>query len=248
MKILLYCPLAPQTPRIYARTVESLFRLRWDEPLPMVFGRCDTPRGSKYQDLCAKHNEARDMVLAGGYDAVLFVENDMIVPPETLERLCAVDADVAYGLYVSRHGWHNWLAFYHVDGYVGESFSRNPGRMRDAWGKVLETCGVGMGCTLIHRHVLERIEFRTPPDDAVADDWMFALDCIDHGFRQAHDFGVVCGHISPNGRVLWPNPEAPGGYRIELVGPRHMVRATRDEPLVIPVGMETVVVEGYVEK
>ncbi|GIV82780.1 MAG: hypothetical protein KatS3mg051_2134 [Anaerolineae bacterium] len=248
MRILLYCPLAPQTPRIYARTVESLFRMQWDGPLPMVFGRCDAPRGTKYQDLCAKHNEARTMVLDGGYDAVLFVENDMVVPPDTLERLCAVDADVAYGLYVSRHGWNRWLAFHSIHGYGGVSYSQDPERMRAVWGTVSETLGVGMGCTLIHRHVLERIGFRTAPDDVVADDWMFALDCIDQGFRQAHDFGVVCGHITPDGKILWPAPEAPGSYRIEFMGPRHVVRATRDDPLTVPVGMGTVVVEGYVEE
>ena len=48
---------------------------------------------------------------AGGFDALLLVENDMILPPDALLKMAAVDADVVYGLYVNRHGWRKWLAY-----------------------------------------------------------------------------------------------------------------------------------------
>jgi hypothetical protein len=245
MNVLVYVPMAPTTPRIYARTVQSLFTLDWADELPIVFGRNDTPKGDKYADLRHKHNAARRMALDGNYDAVLFVENDMVLPADALRRLVAVDADVAYGLYVNRHGWNRWLAFFNIAGYGGVSFSQDEERMRDAWGNVRESKGVGMGCTLIHRHVLEAIEFRNAPDDAVADDWMFALDCAERGYRQAHDFGCVCGHITPDGKVLWPNPDTPTRYSVEFLGKREEVRITKDNPLVIPVSMSGAVVEGY---
>lgn len=246
MKILAYVPLAPETPKIYARTVTSIFRMEWPESLPVVFGRNDTPLWGKYRDLRDKHNEARAMALQGNYDALLLVENDMVLPVDALQRLVAVDADVAYGLYVNRHGWNRWLAFYDIDGWGGISYSQDPERMRDAWGNVRETKGIGLGCTLIHRNVLELLRFRNAPNDVVADDWVFALDCAEKGFTQAHDFGCVCGHIHPQGKILWPNPDAPNAHTIEFLGERNMIEITPEQPYHVSVGMDGAVVEGYV--
>lgn len=143
------------------------------------------------------------MTLDGGYDALFLVEADMIIPPNTLLRLAAVDTDVAYGLYVSRHGSFQWLAFDQLQGHTGKSIDRNRKFCADHWGKVIETKGVGMGCTLIKRHVLASTEFRR--NGPCADDWYFSLDCIEKGFTQKHDLGVVCGHITPEGGVMWPS-------------------------------------------
>lgn len=115
--------------------------------------------------------------------------------------------------------------------------------MKEVWGKVAETKGVGMGCTLIHRNVLEAIEFRNAPNDEVADDWLFSLDCVEHGFKQMHDFGVVCGHIMPDGNVVWPNPQSPGGYDVEICNPQLIRRVDDKNPLKVDVnGMNTVFV------
>ena len=78
------------------------------------------------------------------------------------------------------------------------------------WGNVIDTTGVGLGCTLIRREVLEAIPFRVV-DKWIANDWYFALDVAEKGFTQAHDCGVVCGHIDGY-RVLWP--DVAHGYRV----------------------------------
>lgn len=221
MKVLIYVPLAPITPKIYARSLTSIFAMQWHEPCEIVFGRNDgqgTPgNNGHYPDLTAKYNRGRQMTLDGGYDAMLTVESDMILPPLTLERLSRVDADVAYGLYVSRHGSHKWLAFDHITGapYTGASLSDVPEEAVLAWGNVRETAGVGLGCTLIHRRVLEKISFRCP-DIKVANDWIFSLDCKANGFIQAHDCGVVCGHIqgAPDPKIFWPDPT--GKYSVQF--------------------------------
>jgi hypothetical protein len=215
MKILAYCPLAPKTPKIYGRSLTSIFRLEWDRPLPMVFGREDNPRTTHYWNLADKHNEARRMALEGGFDALFFVESDMILPPHALRKLAKLDTDVAYGLYCNRHGWRQWLAFTYIDRTGSVSLSRDKEKARAYWGKPIDTMGAGMGCTLIHRRVLEEIEFRVPPKGDVADDWLFSLGCIEKGFRQTHHLGVVCGHISPRG-ILWPDPGAEGLVRLEF--------------------------------
>lgn len=205
--ILVYVPLSPVEPRIFPETLQSLFAMKWRGHLDVVFGWNETP-GSwhKYDDLCEKHNRARRLALLGGYDGILFVENDMIIPTNTLEVLDEVNTDVVYGLYVGRHKPHVWLSFFVMEGTVGGSCSSNLELMQSVWGDPVLTKGAGLGCTLVRRNVLEAIEFRTHPTHEVADDWMFSLDCEAKGFTQAHHFGIVCGHITQESTVLWPDP------------------------------------------
>lgn len=219
--VLVYCPLAPVGTRIYDRTYQSIMDLHWYAPLDIVWGRQDMEKhpgdyGGKH-NLMEKYRQARRLALSGGYDALLTVESDMIIPRLTLERLTRLDADIAYGLYCSRHMNHPWLAFSEIDdNFVGETFSNDPDLCLAAWGNAVDSYGIGMGCTLIWRRVLERIDFRCP-DMAVANDWFLALDAKEAGFRQVHDCGVVCGHIdnsTPADPVIyWPLPD--GGYREE---------------------------------
>ena len=231
MKVLIYVPLAPMTPRIYARSMTSILSMQWQEPCEIVFGRNDMDKwpshNQGYLDVTEKYNRAREMTLSGGYDALMTIESDMIIPKLALERLSRVEADVAYGLYVSRHGKLQWLAFDKITDkpYYGSSLSDDPINSREAWGQVVETVGVGMGCTFIHRHVLEKIEFRCP-DPAVANDWFFSLDCQANGFVQKHDCGVVCGHIQggPDPKILWPSED--GKYRVEFFGEPEPIKVT----------------------
>ena len=221
-RVLIYCPTNPVTPEIYGRSLQSVFRMEWNAPHDVVFGRHRHPltdRAGGYQEITDKYNHARELALAGGYDALFTVEADMILPPLALERLTRVQADVAYGLYCSRHGTHQWLAYSHVGDRAGNSIGEDVEYCRDAWGTVVETQGVGMGCTLIWRHVLEDVEFRIEPGGA-ANDWYFSLDLMARGYKQAHDLGVVCGHIASNpARVLWPDPDADALYSVEYIDP-----------------------------
>lgn len=160
-------------------------------------------RMSRLTDLCYKHNQARRLTLDGGYDALLCVDADMVLPVDALDRLCGVNADVAYGLYVSRQTHTRWLCF--IDKSMTTTYT-------GAMNGVIDSCGAGLGCTLIHRHVLERIEFRT--NGHTASDWWFAIDAANYGYRQAHDLECVCGHIDGD-RVLWPDNER--RYRVETL-------------------------------
>jgi len=216
MRVFVYCPLAPTPPIVHAPALASIFALHWMEPVDIVFGRADTAKypdaQARNENITRKYNQARAMAITGGYDALLTIESDMVIPPLALERMSRIDADVVYGLYVSRHGKHSWLAFSELTGppakYAGASFSASPDFCKEAWGSVVESAGVGLGCTLIHRPVLEAIEFRNP-DNLVANDWHFAMDAKAYGYRQVHDCGVVCGHMA-DGKTFWPTQD--GGW------------------------------------
>lgn len=213
MRVLTYVPLNPATPRLHPLTAASIESLEWPA-MPIVYGRNDSAT-NHYADLCVKHNQARDMVLYGGYDALLLVEADMVLPPDALRKLAALDVPVAYSLYVRRYPPYEWLALTRLTPTDHEFVSDDPDYARRWFGdgtQAVETCGVGMGCTLIQRDVLERLSFRQLR--GMADDWAFALDCATYGIPQFTHTGVVCGHIAGD-VVLWPDVDAPGLVRKE---------------------------------
>ena len=225
--VLVFVPLAPVRPRIYGRTLQSV--LRQDYPrYRLVLEREDMGPGATrfgYRNIADKYNRARALMLAGGdYDYLWTVEADMIVPEDALPRLIATseetDADVVYGVYASRHGSYPLCVARSIAETCIWFAHRSPEWLCEAWGHAVETQGLGLGCTLIRRRVLESIAFRYD-GDLRACDWTFALDCKAAGHRQVHDFRVLCGHITmtPSPRIIWPQqPDAEGRwYRLEFL-------------------------------
>ncbi len=220
--VLVFCPMSPNYPRLWGRTVQSILRMKSDKiGLEFWFRGHDNPFDYPYENVAHNYNVARDMVLNLGFDALLSIESDMIVPEDTVERLVATEADIAYGLYVWRHSRREWSAYTQLSALRGRSISQDPEAAKDAWGKVIDVEGVGQGCTLIRRNVLEKIAFSLWPGtpQLVSSDWMLAIDAQAHGFTQRCDLGVVCGHqtYEPWPQIIWPDPESPDLYRIEAL-------------------------------
>ena len=208
-RVLIFCPTYPRMPLVRSVTLQALMSLDWPA-YELVFGRddiTDPDRAQGHQNMYEKYVCARQMALDGGYNALLTVEADIVIPRDGLNKLLEVDAHVVYGLYCSRKAdyGYNWLVIQEPGSFYAPPASLDDGFRREAWGKVVESVGHGLGCTLIRREVLERVHFRYP-DPLVACDWYFALDCQAEGIRQAHHCGVVCGHVNGN-ETLWPDPE-----------------------------------------
>lgn len=206
--------------KIYPSAMDAMFGMGWPEQLDRLLLIGGDDPETPVDNITRKYNAARDMVLQNGYDALMTVESDVIVPKDALKRLAAVDADVAYGLYVWRGGWPFWNAYSMLKKRTARSISRDLEQAREAWGKVIEVKGVGTGCTLIHRRVLEAFPFRKADYMNYCCDWTLALDCQEAGFVQKNDLNVICGHIEkePISRVLWPDITKHGFYRAEDVG------------------------------
>jgi len=228
MKILLFIPLHPSRP-IPASVQSGLDGL--DHSVHLVdewrLGEMEINQGAQaYDQITQKYQMARDRVLAGDYDAMMTVEYDNIIPADALTRLVAMDTDVAYGLYCCRRKFSRWLAFAEVYDNWGHSLSGKPERAAAAWGNVVETKGVGFGCTLIKRRVLEAIPFRRFPNHPASNDWQFAIDVAAAGFIQKHDCGLLVGHVVQHDpeQQIWPIGELPY-YRV--VVPVDNTRETR---------------------
>jgi hypothetical protein len=221
MKILLFCPLNPNPPRLWRKTVEGILKVQWQEPIDYWLTANDNPFAEPYLNITHQYNKARARVLDGGYDALMCVESDMIIPPDTLKRLAACESDVAYGLYVFRHTRHTWSAYLDLQQTSGISVSEDRHGALSMWGRVVDVAGVGLGCTLIRRNALERVKFRLSDTEPTktACDWHFALDAASEGLLQRCDLGVVCGHQSytPYPMILWPDITQTRLYRRETL-------------------------------
>lgn len=159
--------------------------------------------GQKMRNVVAQYQRAQEMAWAGGYDALLTVEHDMILPHDAIQKLYYTDAPVVYGVYMLRHGTPTLNAWQYVSNRnLGMSLSLYPDEVRRAikrgW---VEVCGTGWGCTLIRREVLERLTIHSA-SESDAGDITFSTECVRAGIKQIARFDVLCGHILPDGRVL----------------------------------------------
>lgn len=186
-------------------TVQSIDAQRTNVRFIARIGRYNPYPGRDMRNVVAQYQQARQQMLAGGFDGLLTVEHDMILPDHAIETLWHSPGDVVYGVYMLRHGTMALNAWrYENRKGLGMSLSLYPGELaqmrKRGWGEV---CGVGWGCTLMRRQVLERIDFHQN-EASDAGDLAFAFDCVRAGVRQVARFDVPCGHVMPDGTVLMP--------------------------------------------
>jgi hypothetical protein len=126
MRILLGVATYPTEPDVYPAARAAMDALEWgDHEVLVAYYGDDDPKLSHPENLTRKHNRMRQDALDGDYDALFTVEADMIIPPDALTKLIAVDADVALGLYVSRSS-RIWLCIPEIDGYKGNALNADP--------------------------------------------------------------------------------------------------------------------------
>ena len=205
--------------RLEPETIEAVHKLEWEGPLSLLLQN-DNPHPEMRDKLKRKvlnhyhqYTRAREVFLARRYDAMMVIESDIIPPPDAIQKLAALDIDVAYGVY--RFRLANVVNIFELypgkPKNVGESISLRPGRLEAAVEAGITKCsGAGFGCTMIQRHVLEAIEFRIEwPRNGGFCDTPFTNDVHRHGFGQMADMSVICGHKDEQGRILWPEYPQP---------------------------------------
>jgi hypothetical protein len=134
--------------------------------------------------------QAVEACLQSDYDALLFVDSDMVVPMDLLTRLVDANKDIISA-----------LAFRRVPPYEPCIFKKcDRGDMQfwlDYPKGLIEIQGVGMACTLIKRKVLETVQ--KPyffPEPNIGEDLSFCIRAREAGFKIFCDTNMVCGHCT----------------------------------------------------
>lgn len=197
---------------------EKLPGVRFDQLLK--WGNPSIANGDGPIAVLHKYHEAQQMFKAGGWWAMITIEDDMILPEDALVRLVNMlsgGADIGYGLYAFRHGRKKWSAVSQLNANGATFINHTPEVARASWGTVIDVAGVGLGCTALSRATVESVPFRKA---GIADsDWWLALDIGARGLSQCCDLGLVCGHMSmtPSPRILWPDLDADEMVRVEFL-------------------------------
>lgn len=197
---------------------EIVHEVSWENPFPAPDSR----------NVLAQWTRAREMALAGGFDALWQVEHDMWIPPEGLQRLAdrLREAGVAYGVYLFRHG-NMMLNTWEFVGWdqMGQTLSapQNLSKIGNALTRqVVPVSGVGSGCTVIRRDVLAQIPMRYGQNEGGSPDMPFAMDCLAARIPQVAHFGVLCGHFDGQ-RWLMPLGSGDMGETVRVRAVRNIV-------------------------
>lgn len=143
-------------------------------------------------------NIIRKKVLEENYDYFLSLEQDVIPPKDVIERLLKHQKDIVSGVYYTIYKINGkkvtrpllWAA---VDNDQEMRFMGTEAKEGLTNPKLVEIKASGLGCILISRKVLEKIEFKSTKD--TFDDIPFCLDAAKTGFKLYADTGVHCKHL-----------------------------------------------------
>ncbi len=233
-RLLLYTPTYGDALR--PETVKAIRALQWDGGIEWEVGRENPWPIGDMRNVVHKYAQARAMALAGGYDALVTIEHDMGPPPETLRLLWAAPADVVFGVYLFRHGT-GILNALRLEGArnLGQSLSLYPVELKQAKRRgIVPVSGVGWGCTLIRRNVLERIPIRYT-DQHDAGDLAFAYDCLRTGIPMLAHFGVQCLHYE--GDHVW-DATMEGNEMVQVEALANVVIAVGNDSMRLRVGRQ----------
>ena len=158
--------------------------------------------------LVHSRNILRDYALKNNYDYLLSLEQDIIAPKDTINRLVRHNKDIVTAVYfklVEKSYFEKNKLIKKTKELYPVLFQFAPKEMKDKMRFVLplevrgdkffKVRASGLGCILISRKVLEKIKFRTVKGNTSYDDLWFCDDAIKHRFDIYVDTSVKCKHL-----------------------------------------------------
>lgn len=186
---------------------------------------------------CRSYNVAENRLIlaetaiAQGYDAIWYVDDDQVFPPNTLQKLIAHDLDVVSGLYLYRGFPFTPIAYERVD----ERGFCYPRCLKEGDSGLVKVEAVGAGCLLVKTRVFAKLEWpwwRVGQFSAkdLGEDPEFCVRVRQAGFDIYCDLDAPVGHMMA--AELWPL-KTEQGWKSVLVDKR---RALVAWPAAVEVG------------
>ncbi|MAG52862.1 MAG: hypothetical protein CMH62_02770 [Nanoarchaeota archaeon] len=181
---------------VYFEKIKSL--------LPVIKGPFFT---SARDRIIVSRNILRDKVLKENYDYLFSLEQDVLPPPDILEKLLKHNKQLITGIYFANNLIPDQqtkelmpLVYKLTD---EKTLSMRPLSESELWDQenLMEVISAGLGCVLIHRDVLEKIKFRYEKN--TFDDRWFFKDCYDKKIKVFADTSIKCKHLIFNRPYPW---------------------------------------------
>ena len=156
--------------------------------------------------LCISHNDCRRFFLSKQYNYLLHLESDVFPPKNVIETLIFNKKQVVGAGYHIYDGIQRTLLIYkHLElspTSVTSKVTTTDDEILIMNGSCIKVAQVGLGCILIKRNVLEKIEFRYKPMELSYPDTYFAEDCHLNNIPIFCDTSFVCRHENKNWGIL----------------------------------------------
>jgi len=147
--------------------------------------------------LAESHNRCRAKVISGDYDYLLHLESDVFPPIDIIERLLEAQKPVVGALYHIELGAESKLMLQDIDKFGHKHrtiYNLDHTDMSFVDGSVKRIHHCGLGCVLIKREVLERVEFRYEDGAPVHPDSIFFADLDTLKVPVFVDTSILCKH------------------------------------------------------
>ena len=160
-------------------------------------------------------NILREKVLKEGYDYFLNLDQDIIPPADIVERMLKHNKKILTGVYYVYNNQYSgqasnyliptiWVSDQEISDKTFDGASIRLMHPKETEGnKVLRIASCGSGCLLIHRSVLEKIEFRYDKFFPYFDDNWFCRDAFYNNFEIYADTSIKCKHLIQNKPWKW---------------------------------------------
>jgi hypothetical protein len=168
------------------------------------------PMYNLYANCSRNRNEVRQRALETDADYVLFLDDDIVIPRGTVSQLLSHRLPVVCGWYpiltVDTGDKRARTVFYVGGRWVADNTFFSYTEVQKS---VVKTDAVAMGCALVRRDVLEKIEFEagintfavqanTQQQIVIGECGAFGSRCLDLGIQPYIDGSVVCEHLDRN--------------------------------------------------
>lgn len=176
------------------------------ETMKAIF-ELDTARFSKTDlefvkgyDCARARNDICRKALAWGYDYILMVDSDIIVPKYALEELMQCQSGLACGWYKRKRNPELTLAYGYLAGDYSDRSCITATEMEEA-SDPIRLRGTGMGCALIATHILKYLDtpyfkyVEYPGGSALSEDLYFCAQLRTNGTAMSVHPKVKCGHV-----------------------------------------------------
>jgi FkbM family methyltransferase len=134
-----------------------------------------------------------------GYDYLLSVDSDIVLPRDTLRRFLSHDVDMVSGLYIQRKPGQHTLEIYENNDRGGVS-NIPYGKIKDRG--LVPINGCGFGCVLIKKSVFQAIPYphfvyhsALNHANTISEDVDFCAKALKKGFKIYADTAIKCRHI-----------------------------------------------------
>ncbi len=154
---------------------------------------------TKWQNIVKARNNIVKRLLKEDFTHLFFMDSDMSFPENVLSRLLQHNVDIVGGLYCVKIPPFNTTAFVESNG-KGSNWQTLMPKPGDGLVKVH---GIGTGCLLIRRTVLENLDYPyfwyeispDDPNDMMTEDVSFCIKAVKAGFSVFCDTSIMCGHV-----------------------------------------------------